>query len=377
MPLRTIIIKATRSGTASTVIIRRGASGTGGGDHGALTGLGDDDHPQYHNNARGDARYITINGNAGTPSAIVLTNATGNASALSVNFAVTSLYANDAGMAGGVARSGITTALLSDPLPILSGGTGAASESAARTALGAGLSGGLLFQTATAQESRALINTSIPSRAVLIESDCFTPTTPGAGTMASGSISGGACINGITTVNNPGVIRFRDAATTANSGFRIQTLTDAFVVGGGEIMSAIFSIPNARTTQTIRFGLSDQIDHTTPTKGAWLEIVGNGTNLVITGKTVNGGAISSTDTTYTAGINTWYSVRIHLTSASSVAFTVYNAAGSILWTNALSTAVPTTAVGFGIIGYDSSSDIATILLEIDYYSFEINRALIR
>lgn len=28
-------------------------------DHGALTGLLDDDHPQYHNNARGDARYYT------------------------------------------------------------------------------------------------------------------------------------------------------------------------------------------------------------------------------------------------------------------------------------------------------------------------------
>lgn len=26
-------------------------------DHGALLGLGDDDHPQYHNDARGDARY--------------------------------------------------------------------------------------------------------------------------------------------------------------------------------------------------------------------------------------------------------------------------------------------------------------------------------
>ena len=62
MPLRTILITATRSGTASTVIIRRGASGTGTGggtsDHGALTGLTDsDDHPQYHNDARGDARY--------------------------------------------------------------------------------------------------------------------------------------------------------------------------------------------------------------------------------------------------------------------------------------------------------------------------------
>lgn len=36
-------------------------SGGGGGvtDHGALTGLADDDHTQYHNNARGDARYYT------------------------------------------------------------------------------------------------------------------------------------------------------------------------------------------------------------------------------------------------------------------------------------------------------------------------------
>ena len=35
-------------------------SGGGGGvtDHGALTGLGDDDHSQYHNDARGDTRYL-------------------------------------------------------------------------------------------------------------------------------------------------------------------------------------------------------------------------------------------------------------------------------------------------------------------------------
>jgi hypothetical protein len=28
-------------------------------DHGGLSGLGDDDHPQYHNNSRGDERYYT------------------------------------------------------------------------------------------------------------------------------------------------------------------------------------------------------------------------------------------------------------------------------------------------------------------------------
>ena len=32
------------------------AAGSGVSDHGLLTGLADDDHTQYHNNARGDAR---------------------------------------------------------------------------------------------------------------------------------------------------------------------------------------------------------------------------------------------------------------------------------------------------------------------------------
>lgn len=38
------------------------ASGGGGGvsDHGGLTGLSDDDHPQYHNNTRGDLRYSLL-----------------------------------------------------------------------------------------------------------------------------------------------------------------------------------------------------------------------------------------------------------------------------------------------------------------------------
>lgn len=38
-----------------------GPGGPGGsGDHGALTGLADDDHPQYHDDARGDARYDAL-----------------------------------------------------------------------------------------------------------------------------------------------------------------------------------------------------------------------------------------------------------------------------------------------------------------------------
>lgn len=42
---------------AGNVSVSVGSGGTS--DHGALEGLSDDDHPQYHNDTRGDARYYT------------------------------------------------------------------------------------------------------------------------------------------------------------------------------------------------------------------------------------------------------------------------------------------------------------------------------
>lgn len=63
------------------------AGGGGGGgvtDHGDLTGLSDDDHPQYHNDARGDARYYTKTQSdtalAAKADASSLTSHTGNTS---------------------------------------------------------------------------------------------------------------------------------------------------------------------------------------------------------------------------------------------------------------------------------------------------------
>jgi len=64
---------------------------TSGGvtDHGALTGLGDDDHPQYHTDARGDARYFTqaqvttsLAGKANTTHSHAITDVTGLQTAL-------------------------------------------------------------------------------------------------------------------------------------------------------------------------------------------------------------------------------------------------------------------------------------------------------
>lgn len=52
--------KSSVTGATVTAALETLKLGTGASDHGALTGLADDDHPQYHNDARGDARYALV-----------------------------------------------------------------------------------------------------------------------------------------------------------------------------------------------------------------------------------------------------------------------------------------------------------------------------
>jgi hypothetical protein len=56
-PLSSIATTGTPDGTKFLRDDGVWAAGSGVTDHGALTGLSDDDHAQYHNDARGDARY--------------------------------------------------------------------------------------------------------------------------------------------------------------------------------------------------------------------------------------------------------------------------------------------------------------------------------
>ena len=47
---------------AGDVVTEVAGGGSGVTDHGALTGLADDDHTQYHDDTRGDARYLQLSG---------------------------------------------------------------------------------------------------------------------------------------------------------------------------------------------------------------------------------------------------------------------------------------------------------------------------
>ena len=60
-------------------------------DHGSLTGLSDDDHPQYLNTARGDARYASIG--AGTfPIGAIYINVTGTNPAAELGYGTWSAF---------------------------------------------------------------------------------------------------------------------------------------------------------------------------------------------------------------------------------------------------------------------------------------------
>jgi hypothetical protein len=60
--------------TTAFVLANGGSGGGGVTDHGALTGLTNDDHKQYYNQARADSRYVTLN-SKGVANGVVPLNA--------------------------------------------------------------------------------------------------------------------------------------------------------------------------------------------------------------------------------------------------------------------------------------------------------------
>ena len=85
-------------------------------DHGNLTGLSDDDHPQYLNNARGDIRYALINhGHAASAVSVAASGFAGNLSPADTNvqLALATLDALDVSGSGAVAA---LTAATGEPM---------------------------------------------------------------------------------------------------------------------------------------------------------------------------------------------------------------------------------------------------------------------
>ncbi len=221
------------------------------------------------------------------------------------------------------------------------------------------------------------------TRCVVVVGDCFSATgticIPGMSLVSMGG--GTAVISPTTSANHPGVIIIRDS-TTLNSGVRIMPDVTAVLIGGGEQITCVFQQNTSRTTAVSRIGFFDNTSViVSPQDGAWLEMIGNGANATLTGRTRVGGTVGTTATSYAVSLDTWYSGEIIINSdATLVTFKLFAENGTLLWLETLSSFIPTTAnheTSFGVFAYETTADAQGNLFSLDYFKFEIDRTLVR
>jgi hypothetical protein len=188
----------------------------------------------------------------------------------------------------------------------------------------------------------------------------FTTATGSALWVWTGAAISSATLTGeVGSAAHPGISAMT-SSTSANSGYRYLTATDAILIGGGEVFESELSIYTTTNT-TIRVGFLDTTTSADPTDGAWINIAGT----TLSGKTANNTSISTTGTTYTVSTDTWYRVKVVVNSAASrVDFFAYTAAGAELWTNNLTTNIPTAAgreTGSGTIATNSGTSTVDVI----------------
>jgi hypothetical protein len=178
------------------------------------------------------------------------------------------------------------------------------------------------------------------------------------------------------TVNHPGITRL-SSSIAANSGCNLMLLEQSMLIGGTEIATFIFK-PQTLALTIARIGFHSAFDTTVPSFGAYAEIAQvGGIDGVIVGKCRNGGATSTTGTSFTLATGSWYRLTISINTAhTTVTFSLLSEAGALLWSDSLSTNIPTSPIGHNFLTFNTGTT-ALVLFQVDYLSLQISRALTR
>lgn len=196
---------------------------------------------------------------------------------------------------------------------------------------------------------------------------------------ALAALSSGTLSNLAASPNHPGTSAL-NSSTSSTSGARISLTAAALSLSGSETTDFILR-PQTLTGTTIRLGFLDTLTGSDQVDGAYIEMAQvGGVDGVIVGKTASNSVRSTTGTNYTLVTNTWYRLKIAVNSdATRVDFYLYSEAGALLWTDNLTTNIPTAAgreTGHGIVATNSGTTAVT-LVDIDYVELYIRRTLVR
>ena len=191
------------------------------------------------------------------------------------------------------------------------------------------------------------------------------------------AINSGTLASVAGTAQHPGIISFSSSTSTNSGHYARIGSTNGILLSGSEKSDLILR-PKTLSGTTIRFGFHDSVSVTAPVDGVYIYM--DPATGIITGRTMSNSASSVTGTGYQLVTNTWYRLRIATNvDASRVDFYCYDEAGAELWTDNITTNIPTAAgreVGHGIVATNSGTT-AVALCDIDYLSIEFARVLVR
>lgn len=196
-----------------------------------------------------------------------------------------------------------------------------------------------------------------------------------AGTTLNPPWLGTAVASGTTTAVagtalHPGGIRFV-SSTSSDSGHRYTITSNSILLAGYET-SDIWFRPQTLAGTTIRAGFHDALTLTAPVDGCYVHM--DPATGRLTGRTMSNSVGSTTGTDYQLITNTWYLVRVTLNAdATRVDYFLWDDAGNLLWTDNLTTNIPTAAgreTGHGIVATNSGTT-AVPLVDVDFLSLFI------
>lgn len=199
-----------------------------------------------------------------------------------------------------------------------------------------------------------------------------TPSEPwGATLWGSATFS-----DGVLTASHPGTIRVTSSSTNPSGGVVCFGGNNAVkvILGGGESGEFIFQ-PVTLTNQTLRLGWFRSSAGAVPSDGLWLEMASSGALTLNAAQSSTSSASASLGTLTT---NTWYRVTIDLAyNAASAVGILYNASGSILGSQTISTNIPTTnSTAFGVQTNNAGTNVGA-LVDVDWMMCAWNKPLSR
>lgn len=179
-----------------------------------------------------------------------------------------------------------------------------------------------------------------------------------------------------TGPTHPGLYRLL-CSTTANSGIRLVGGVDGIRLGGGEMMAASVSTRATLTNVVWRLGYHDGSDQNEPVDGIYFEMSGG----VIYGRHASNSTRSSTASTFTPSTSTFYTLVFTLNNAAnSVTFTIYDDTNTQVWTDTLTTNIPTASgreVRANLLAICTGSGSSFSLIDFDAVLFAWTKTLVR